>query len=339
LDTPVEKDTDKPSKRLSVSGWASAVTGRGKKTFAALTEKDADADDADRDIHVPIFGGDDEGGRIRTGSFSSKSSKSKRKLSKPSPPSGTMRILKPPALKDRKVVRALYDFSGSSDELAFKVGDEIVVVNEVLEEWWMGELAGRKGLFPTAYTEVIAPGNQQMGRSSFSSEFDSSRNYGNASDSSDLDEDRSAKPLEIHTERSPFYGGRLDMASFTSTDDDDGPLDMQLQPPMQPPRRAQSARSLVSPPVMIQRSTTNPEMTSGTKRPPPPPPARRPTAQLPTSSKSSLNARPSMEREASPFDDHETDDAAAFNGMGCGDFRQNPFKPKGTCSNCFTVHG
>ncbi|KAJ7485735.1 hypothetical protein FB451DRAFT_1392460 [Mycena latifolia] len=33
------------------------------------------------------------------------------------------RILKPPSQAQRKVVRALYDFSGSSDELAFKAGD------------------------------------------------------------------------------------------------------------------------------------------------------------------------------------------------------------------------
>ncbi|EJD05243.1 BAR-domain-containing protein [Fomitiporia mediterranea MF3/22] len=55
----------------------------------------------------------------------------------------------------RRVMKALYDFSGSSDELSFKAGDEIVVVNEVLEDWWLGEIGGRKGLFPANYTIFI----------------------------------------------------------------------------------------------------------------------------------------------------------------------------------------
>lgn len=53
------------------------------------------------------------------------------------------------------MVKALYDFNGSSDELSFKAGEEIVVVNEVLDDWWMGEIDGRQGLFPTSYTEII----------------------------------------------------------------------------------------------------------------------------------------------------------------------------------------
>ena len=55
----------------------------------------------------------------------------------------------------QKVVRAVSDYLGSSDELSFHAGDEIVVLGEVIDGWMMGQLDGKKGLFPTAYTEPI----------------------------------------------------------------------------------------------------------------------------------------------------------------------------------------
>ncbi|KAI9509903.1 hypothetical protein F5148DRAFT_1282466 [Russula earlei] len=54
-----------------------------------------------------------------------------------------------------KVVRAVSDYRGSSDELSFHTGDEIVVVGEVIDGWMMGQLDGKKGLFPSVYTEPI----------------------------------------------------------------------------------------------------------------------------------------------------------------------------------------
>ncbi|KAL5479072.1 hypothetical protein ACEPAI_2360 [Sanghuangporus weigelae] len=55
----------------------------------------------------------------------------------------------------RKIVKAIYDFSGSGDELSFKTGEEIVVVNEVLDDWWLGETGGRKGIFPRNYVALV----------------------------------------------------------------------------------------------------------------------------------------------------------------------------------------
>ncbi|KAJ7654130.1 hypothetical protein DFH06DRAFT_521946 [Mycena polygramma] len=62
----------------------------------------------------------------------------------------------PPPQIPRKVARAMYDFSGSGDdsELAFRAGDMIAVVDEILDGWWMGELNGKQGLFPTSYTDI-----------------------------------------------------------------------------------------------------------------------------------------------------------------------------------------
>jgi amphiphysin len=53
-------------------------------------------------------------------------------------------------------VTALYDFQGqSAGDLSFKEGDRIKVVKagDSKDDWWMGELRGRKGEFPGNYCE------------------------------------------------------------------------------------------------------------------------------------------------------------------------------------------
>ncbi|KAI0245302.1 hypothetical protein BJV78DRAFT_1109881, partial [Lactifluus subvellereus] len=51
----------------------------------------------------------------------------------------------------QKAVRAVNDYLGSADELSFRTGDEIVVIGEVIDGWMMGQLGGKKGIFPTVY--------------------------------------------------------------------------------------------------------------------------------------------------------------------------------------------
>ncbi|KAF9235929.1 BAR-domain-containing protein [Melanogaster broomeanus] len=152
--TPAE--SAKLSKRMNVTGWASnavsSIAGRGKKdreNFAALLNDDEEKADTD----PPNF--------TRSPSLKSLSKKSPKvkpaDLSVESSPRTTGRILKPPSQQEKKLVKALYDFNGSSDELPFKAGDEITVIHEVLDDWWLGMLKdGRKGLFPTTYTEPVS---------------------------------------------------------------------------------------------------------------------------------------------------------------------------------------
>ena len=96
----------------------------------------------------------------------------------------------------RKVVVALYDFTAStSDELSFKSGDKIIVTNEVVDGWWMGEIltssasnldvsgVGRKGMFPTNYTKVL-PERPSPPLSSFNSNNNNSHSNSNSSLSS-----------------------------------------------------------------------------------------------------------------------------------------------------------
>ena len=210
---PVEKDEKEKPRRLSVAGWASSavesVTG-GKK------EKKKDKD---KDSFASLDNGPDEGvGDAaaptvrRSSSFRGlgKRGKNKSKENLPTTPKVQAKILKPPSL-DRKVVRALYDFSGSSDELSFKAGTEIVVVNEVIDDWWMGEVNGKQGLFPTSYTEVatLRPSNghtinpppvKQAPVDALGLGLNGFDEYV----TSDEDHDLHAQPMTIG---SPFYGG------------------------------------------------------------------------------------------------------------------------------------
>ncbi|CAK7272273.1 ESCRT-0 subunit protein hse1 [Sporothrix epigloea] len=53
-------------------------------------------------------------------------------------------------------VRALYDFVASEqDELDFKKGDIIAVLESAYRDWWRGSLKGRTGIFPLNYVEIL----------------------------------------------------------------------------------------------------------------------------------------------------------------------------------------
>ncbi|KAF4078527.1 hypothetical protein AMELA_G00200220 [Ameiurus melas] len=52
--------------------------------------------------------------------------------------------------------RVLYDFTPESeDELLLKVGDVVSSLEELDEEWFVGEIASRRGIFPKTYIQVL----------------------------------------------------------------------------------------------------------------------------------------------------------------------------------------
>ncbi|KAM9444944.1 uncharacterized protein Hap1MRO34_023952 [Clarias gariepinus] len=55
-----------------------------------------------------------------------------------------------------QIGRALYDFAPESeDELCLKAGDVVSSLEEVDEEWFVGEFAGRRGIVPKNYIQVL----------------------------------------------------------------------------------------------------------------------------------------------------------------------------------------
>lgn len=287
--------TPKSNKRISVTGWASSavssIAGRGKKdreNFAALTNEE-DGDNAEQDNHHLS-----RQTSSKSLSLLRKSPKGKGSELPPgsdSSPRVPLRILKPPSQQERKLVRALHNFTGSSDELSFKSGEEITVINEVLEDWWLGMLKdGRKGLFPANYTTPII--SNTPGTRPFAVVHEDGRRKGvtdhrhrletETGDDESISYDISGQPMDVpHSATSIGF----DVHSIISSTEDDE--SQHLVPPRQPSPSDEavlrgSTRTCDSPPLL--RSKTSPEVPSavvGRKAPPPPPPRRLQTSSLP----------------------------------------------------------
>ncbi|OBZ74901.1 hypothetical protein A0H81_05169 [Grifola frondosa] len=357
-----EKDkAEKVSKRKSMAGWASSavssVTGRGKKDrdkFAALHD---DASDGDKEAEE--FGETKRPSSALSSSHLSKQHKTRGSISAPGSSSNlSSRILK--SSEPQKRVVALHDFAAaSSDELSFKAGDQIVVVSEVLNGWWMGELAGKRGLFPTTYTEVISssaslsvkpplpkrpPASFTRGldlnsTSSSSLEDASSRNALGGSDTShsgtrDPDDEH---PFGDHyvAGGSSALDGRFYPDSSSADEDND---EEHLMPAQQTPA-SESDGQWFGHVTCEESSTTTPPRRS-TLTATPTNLMRLPALHSSKSSQSSsasfatlatttiTTGREADELTYSPFDSPKDESIP----MDCHNFKQHPFKATGMCN-------
>ncbi|KIK92147.1 hypothetical protein PAXRUDRAFT_147950, partial [Paxillus rubicundulus Ve08.2h10] len=276
-------ESPKPSKRMSVTGWASnaviSIAGRGKKdrdNFAALLNDEQEKADTDfSDLPRPPS----------SRSFSRKSPKVKAtELPAESSPRTSGRILKPPSQQEKKLVKALYDFTGSSDELVFKAGDEITVVHEVLDGWWLGMLKdGRKGLFPTTYTQPVSRTSPSLRSSPFepgrqSVLLDEARHPNHHKDETD-DDGSILDYMPIEPPQSATSLG-FDVQSMVSTVAEDEE-ERYLVPvkPVDDIFQAPGRDFIPNLPPSLSSRRTSPEITK--RAPPPPPPPRRSMTVLP----------------------------------------------------------
>ncbi|GAA5895543.1 hypothetical protein JCM8208_005262 [Rhodotorula glutinis] len=69
------------------------------------------------------------------------------------PPPPPVRAAQP---QPRQLCRAVWDYQGGqADDLSFRSGDVISIVEELNVDWWRGTLNGRTGLFPCNHVERI----------------------------------------------------------------------------------------------------------------------------------------------------------------------------------------
>lgn len=366
-----EKEETERSTLSSVTGWASSavesVTNRSKKSkdkdqFSTLNDPSEVNGNEESELVLKKS--------LSIRSLSRRTSAKSRDNTPSQSPQVPPRILKPLSLQGTKLVRAVHPFSGSVDELSFKAGDEIVVINEVLDDWWMGELHGRRGLFPTTYTEAVSSKKPNIGgvvpKPWVSSTYsDGEGGYG----TSDLDDDRDLGSKPMSHDASPFTGGvDSDTASITHHADEEETSNLFIVPPT--PNNNEFFEESQSKPSSRPRSRSNVKLsdtgpdaepllrsnvTSTPKKAPPPPPPRRftnsalsPGPPLPdrrpkflrrdSSSSGSLNPYLSATSGGHGYDTSPFESASDLSHSSCKNFKQNPFKSKGMCNNCFNFH-
>lgn len=99
------------------------------------------------------FGNGQVARRTSAASFASSAANAVAAKKKPPPPVPVKRL----PSQQAQFVTALYDFEGqSAGDLAFHEGDRIRVVKKTdsTDDWWDGELNGRRGAFPANYVQL-----------------------------------------------------------------------------------------------------------------------------------------------------------------------------------------
>lgn len=192
-----------------------------------------------------------------------------------------------------KMMRATYAFSGASDELTMEAGDEITVLSEPSDTWWMGECKGQRGLFPVNYTEEMPkrpplpmrPATlAKSGQSQPSSPVQevtmlrirsNSANVGKSLNASWADEPFGDHHSTLGTiAHSPDYR-QLTHSTSGGEEDEDDRKGLVAGPSTSRDENGARSESATTSPALVVRQLTR--SFSG-KKAPPPPPARRTTS-------------------------------------------------------------
>lgn len=152
------RDRKEKEKKGSWSVWGRNGSKRDREQFTSLRGTADDESDSSDPERAP--GSPTQASKSASLLSLGKWSKSQQSISTPRIPALGSRT-RGRESERQKVVRATSDYLGSSDELSFRTGDEIVVIGEVIDGWMMGQLDGRKGLFPTVYTEPISAASRR----------------------------------------------------------------------------------------------------------------------------------------------------------------------------------
>ena len=154
----VGREKKEKEKKGGWSVWSRSATKKDREQFASL--RDNTDDDSDNSGPEGAPGTPAQVSKSSSLLSLGKWTKSQQNIASPRIPALGSRARG--GEQDRqKVLRAVNDYLGSTDELSFRTGDEIVVIGEVIDGWMMGQLGDKKGIFPTVYTEPVSASSRR----------------------------------------------------------------------------------------------------------------------------------------------------------------------------------
>ncbi|KAL7321463.1 hypothetical protein PS15m_001227 [Mucor circinelloides] len=274
-------------------------------------------------------------------------------------------------IEHTKYRRALFDFTGQNqDEISFRTGDVIAVIDEIDVGWWLGEIHQKRGIFPVNYTEEYDPQKQPLPPLPVKREAPpvAFENEKSPLEQLQLPQEQQKSLPELNaTSTHPLTNPRVVDVTYSSAVLDDQEaipnnasvtsLTSIRRPP--PPPVTTS-----SPAVTTLRSGSLSRKRSTAIRAPPPPPSLRTANHTIEPSTSSTTASPVIVESPHRFAEelsaigstaplpppalthspsqslHESDPAVPnepCNECECHEFIENVFK-KGYCNNCFHKH-
>ncbi|CAO3599156.1 unnamed protein product [Absidia cylindrospora] len=251
----------------------------------------------------------------------------------------------------KKLRKAVYDFQGEADdELSFRIGDVITVIEPVDDGWWLGEVENggpkRKGIFPVNYTEDVTisttmtpptmPSRPPIMASQYIQE--------EPQEEEDLSYSRQQQQQpDTHTDQSPFN----DNPPISTPPATTGGFSYIRPNPVSRSSSTSissfSTSGTATPSSSLARSTTlvpnHTKPISANRTPPPPPPAlsRSNTSSARSFSSSTRTPPPPPPASRNTLAGAETKQVVDCQDCGCDEFSANLFK-KGHCNNCFHKH-
>ncbi|GAN02408.1 conserved hypothetical protein [Mucor ambiguus] len=281
-------------------------------------------------------------------------------------------------IEHTKYRKALFDFTGQNqDEITFRTGDVIAVIDEIDVGWWLGECHQKRGIFPVNYTEEYDPQTHPLPPLPVRHETPPTviENERSPSEELQLPHEQQKSLPELNATTHPLANPRVvDVAYSPSVLDHHDAIaqspthasvisSTSIRRPPPPPVTTSS------PAVTTLRSGSLSRKRSTAIRAPPPPPSVRTANHTTETSTSSTTAspvimesphrlveEPSSIEPAAPLPSaaltpslsqslhdihHDTAPAAVLdepcNECECHEYIENVFK-KGYCNNCFHKH-
>ncbi|KAL9548187.1 hypothetical protein MBANPS3_005802 [Mucor bainieri] len=262
---------------------------------------------------------------------------------------------------DNNQRKAIYDFGGdNADELSFRTGDLIQVIEEVDEGWWLGESMDangfvRRGIFPVNYTELVivssvsSAGPPMPARPVLSQSNSTQQQYNNYIPEHPVVEEEEDQAHYTEEPANSYHGNNAspfgdNNRSSNTTPPAAAARGFSYNRPNQPARTLSASTA-----GNAMNSPGSSPVPQPYKRAPPPPPSSRTPPVMSTTRSSNTSMKISGARTApstpqthmhQPNNDNYFDSAAATpdcGECGCSEFTANIFK-KGHCNNCFHKH-